>query len=175
MSLCYHHTLFLLSLVPWPPPFFFCSSVCVQYNTWKRKSDKKRGRPGNTYHVNDVRWTRGGHRGGGVQLQVHAQYTWERVLTGPVEYSWSCERLGSCLAVEHSMMNSSTLFNVFEYRLLPPASNSRPPDIIHMVSVLRYSPFSPLFHFCVLHWIQTEELKQGRPGNGGWHLVSVYY
>ena len=26
---------------------------------------EKRGRPRNTYHVNDVRWTRGGRRGGG--------------------------------------------------------------------------------------------------------------
>ena len=26
---------------------------------------EKRGRPGNTYHVNDVWWTRGGRRGGG--------------------------------------------------------------------------------------------------------------
>ena len=48
----------------------FCSSVCVQFNTWKRKSSKKtpkkQGRPGNTYDmndVNDVRWTRGGHGG----------------------------------------------------------------------------------------------------------------
>ena len=26
---------------------------------------EKLGRSGNTYHVNDVRWTRGGRRGGG--------------------------------------------------------------------------------------------------------------
>ena len=25
---------------------------------------EKQGRPGNTYDVNDVRWTQGGHRGG---------------------------------------------------------------------------------------------------------------
>ena len=40
-------------------------------------------------------------------------------LTGQVEYSRSCERLGSCLAMEHSMMKSSTLFHVFECGLLP--------------------------------------------------------
>ena len=36
----------------------FCSSVCVHYNAQKWKSSKKRGRPGNTNHVNDVTWTR---------------------------------------------------------------------------------------------------------------------
>ena len=29
---------------------------------------EKRGRLGNTYHVNDVRWTRGGRREGGARL-----------------------------------------------------------------------------------------------------------
>jgi len=32
---------------------------------------KKWGRAGNTYHVNDVRWTRGGRRGGGVRTRIH--------------------------------------------------------------------------------------------------------
>ena len=41
-------------------------------------------------------------------------------LTGQAEYSWSYERLGSCLAVERSMMKSSTLFHVFECGPLPP-------------------------------------------------------
>ena len=43
----------------------FHSSVCIQYNTRKWKSGKKRGRPGNTYQVNDVWWTWSGRRGGG--------------------------------------------------------------------------------------------------------------
>ena len=62
----------IISLVPRPPPFF-CSSVCVQYNTRMLKSDEKRGRPGNTYHVNDVRWTQGGHGGGSAHLQTCVQ------------------------------------------------------------------------------------------------------
>ena len=33
---------------------------------------KKRGRHGNTYHVNDVRWTRCGCRGVGARIQVLA-------------------------------------------------------------------------------------------------------
>ena len=55
------------SLVPRPPSFFFCSSVCVQYNTQKRKSCEEWGMPGNTYHVNDVWWMRGGRQTWGVR------------------------------------------------------------------------------------------------------------
>ena len=36
----------------------FCSSVCVQYNTRKQKSGETK-KAWDTYHVNDVRWTRG--------------------------------------------------------------------------------------------------------------------
>ena len=44
-------------------------------------------------------------------------------LTGQAEYSRSCERLGSCVATElSSMMESSTLFHVFECRPLPPTA-----------------------------------------------------
>lgn len=46
----YSHS--LCSLVPMPPQLFlfvcFSSSLCVQYNTHKWKSGKKRGNPGNT-------------------------------------------------------------------------------------------------------------------------------
>ena len=35
----------------------FCSSVCIQYNTWKRRNGEKQERPGSIHHVNDVRWT----------------------------------------------------------------------------------------------------------------------
>ena len=42
----------IVSLLALSPVFFFCSLVCVQYNTQKRKrwkSGEKRGGPGNTY------------------------------------------------------------------------------------------------------------------------------
>ena len=39
------------------------------------------------------------------------------------------------------MMKSSTLFHEFECGPLPPTSTSRPPDVIHVVSVPRPSPF----------------------------------
>ena len=41
-------------------------------------------------------------------------------LTSQAEYSRFCERLGSCLVIEHSMMKSSTLFHVFDSGPLPP-------------------------------------------------------
>ena len=97
----------------------------------KRKCDEKWGRPVNTYHKNDVRWMRSGPRGG----QCLTTSTCTKNLrasfffTGQVEYSQSYEHLESCLAMERSMMKSSTLF---ECGPLPPTSTAlRPPDIIH--------------------------------------------
>ena len=52
------------SLVPGLPRFFLFFGL---------RSIWKRGRPGNTCHVNDVWWTRGGGRGGSAQLQIRVQ------------------------------------------------------------------------------------------------------
>ena len=46
-------------------PCSFGSSVCVDNNTWMRKSSEGQGRPGIIHHMSDVRWTRGGCRGQG--------------------------------------------------------------------------------------------------------------
>ena len=70
-------------------------------------------------------------------------------LTGQAEYSRSCERLGSCLVIERSMMKSSTLFLNADPSL--PTSTSRPPDVIHVIGVPRPSPFFTLFRFHVLY------------------------
>ena len=59
------------------------------------------------------------------------------------------------------MMKSSTLF-VVGHRP-PPMSTSRPPDIIHVTSVPRPSPFFALFRLRVLCKLKNK--KQGRPGN----------
>ena len=70
-QLSYHNKPFMiaLSLIPRTP--LFCSLVCVQYNTQKWKNSEKRGRSGNTYHVNDIRWRQGECRGGeGVHIQT---------------------------------------------------------------------------------------------------------
>ena len=50
-----------------------CSSVWVQYNTWKQKSGEKWGRPGNTCHVSHVVDVKRG--GGGARLQICKQKT----------------------------------------------------------------------------------------------------
>ena len=60
-----------LASFPGLPRFLFFGLRSVLYTEAEER--EKRGRPGNTYHVNDVRWTRGGRRGGGVRLQVRAQ------------------------------------------------------------------------------------------------------
>jgi len=77
---------FKCSFVPRPPPFFVLNSV------WRSVAEaeerEKRGRPGNTYHVNDVRWTRGGRRGGAVPNYKYGRNKPEsEFLTGQAEYS----------------------------------------------------------------------------------------
>ena len=57
----------LKNLVPRPP--LFLPSICIHIDTWKQNSGEKQGRTGLIHHVNDIRWTRGGHRGRGAQLQ----------------------------------------------------------------------------------------------------------
>ena len=70
-------------------------------------------------------------------------------LTGQVEYSPSCERLGSCLATE-CLMRKSSMCTLF---LNVDASPLRPP-CVHLTSFTwqvfpGFPCFSPLFHFCV--------------------------
>ena len=68
-----------------------CSSVCVQQ--WK--SAKKRGRPGNTYHMNDVWWMQGGRWGRQPQSYKLIYNSQSEFLTGGVKYCRSHERLES--------------------------------------------------------------------------------
>ena len=62
------------SIASFPGLPHFHSSVCVQYNARKRKSAKNREGLGNTYHVNEIRWTQGGRRGGGVRSHEITYY-----------------------------------------------------------------------------------------------------
>ena len=117
-------------LTSFPGPPHFCSSVSVQYNTWKKS--KKQGSPGNTYHMT---WMQGGCRGAVPNYNyTQVSYQTSRVLR-------SCERMGSCLAIEGSMMKSSMLFECGPF-----STHVHPPNVIHVISVP--SP-APLFHFCV--------------------------
>ena len=54
----------VISIASFPGLPRFCSSVCIQYDTRKRKSGKNREGLGTLNHVNDVRWTQSGHREG---------------------------------------------------------------------------------------------------------------
>ena len=57
-----------VSLVPRPPPF-----LC------------ERGRPGNTYHVNDIRWMQGGCRGVVLDYKYVRNKPESKFLTGQAE------------------------------------------------------------------------------------------
>ena len=98
--------------------------------------------------MNDVRWMRHGRRGGAVPDYKYGHNKPEsEFLTVQAEHSQSCECLESCLAIECSMMESSTLFHDLNADLSPLMSTSRPLDVIHMIDVSRPSPFFALFCF----------------------------
>ena len=52
-----------------PGSFLFFGLRSVYYTEAEER--EKQRRPGNTYYVNDVWWTQGGRRGGGVRTQIH--------------------------------------------------------------------------------------------------------
>ena len=91
-------------------------------------------------------------------------------LTGQAEYSWSYERLGSCLAVERSMMKSSMLFHVFECGPLPP--------YVHLASTWhhshdRCSQAFPVFRALPLPCIILNANRRTKNGRGlGTRLVA---
>ena len=99
----------------------FRSSVCVQYNTRRQKS----ARNGEGLGTLITGMTSGGREvdvGRAVPDYKYGRNKPEsEFLTGQAEYSRSCERLESCLAIERSMMKSSTLFlNADPSPLRPP-------------------------------------------------------
>jgi len=102
----------------------------------EQKSIERWGRPVNTYHVTQVEG--GGHRANYKFVPDKSEC---ELLTSQIEYSQSCECLGPSLAVKHPMMTSSMLFECKP--LSPPASTSRPPDVIHVISVPRPFLFFP--------------------------------
>ena len=117
-----------------PRSFLLCSLVCVQYNTCKRKSTKKRRKPGNTYHVNDDWWTRGGRR----QRGPHSN----NVLDSSIKHSndsqdsrRSRDQQYSTLLVRNTLCGYCTQVCSWAE---PPMSTLRP---CHMISVPRSSPF----------------------------------
>ena len=82
------------------------------------------GRPGNTYHMMwmpvNVGWMWG--EGAYNYMFVHNKSESEFLII-KVRYSWSHEHLESCLAMEHSKMITSTLFEMWT-----------PPPYVHLGS-----------------------------------------
>ena len=125
----------------------FCSSVCVQHNSWKWNGSGKVAKNGNTNHMNDVRWTQGGRR------RVVPNYktcviNLREFLTSQAKYSRSCEHLGSCLVTQCSMMKSNMLFHVFECRPLSPYVHFA--STWHHSRVPRPSLFSAALLSCII-------------------------
>ena len=157
-------TMAFSSLVPRPPSFFLFFGLRSVYYT-EAEEREKRGRPGNTYHVNDVWWTRGGRRGGrGPRSNNVLNFIIER--SNDSQDSWGSQ----------DWQYSTSPVRISLYRLLhtswlmgnaPPTSTSRPPNIIHVIGVPRPSPFFTLFRFCVLYWTKTKEQKTGEAWERG--------
>ena len=61
----------VVSLVARPPVFVLLFALSIIQGSGR--AAKKGGRHGNTYHMNDVRCTRGEHRGGGGHIQMHTK------------------------------------------------------------------------------------------------------
>ena len=155
------------SLVP-RSSTFYCSSVCIQCNTRKQKSSKQRGRPQNTYHVNEVWWTWGGHMGGGAHLTN----------------SFAINHRATFLPVESSTINLMNVWgpgNRWSARWLslvrnlnvdpsPHTSTSNPPNVIHMIGVPRPSPF---FTALILILNANWRTKNGR--GLGMRLVQIIH
>ena len=85
-----------------------------------------------------IQWGRDVDMGGGDYKYVHNKPESE-FLTGQAEHLRSCEHLGSCLAMDGSMMKSSMYLNADSS---PPMSTLHPPDVIHdTVSFRKYASF----------------------------------
>ena len=159
------------SLIPRPSPVFFCSSVCLQYNTLERKDGEKLGRPGLIHHTNDVRWTWGGHREEGpiikyVRTKIEKQ----------VSYLLKTSNF------DHTKVRSPELqLNAWTDDPVcwfcdwtpPPyihfASTSRPSDVIQVINEPRPSPFFTCSSTSVYY---TERKPKNKNGGGlGMRLV----
>ena len=107
-----------------------------------RKSGKKQGRSGNTYHMNGIRWTRGGRRRGGIHIQITC---WTSSSSTPL--------LGRTSYIHRwRILSSASVFG----RCLPMPTS-------RLSCVPSPSPFSPFFHFlCIIlnvNW-KTKQNKE---------------
>ena len=101
-----------------------------------RSRKLNRGRPGSIHHVNDVRWTRGGRKGGGAQLPKQRAGPSVRVLYcvfGPQTLAW-----WKLLVLTVKKLAFKFTTYIFEYWLLPPYVHL---VSTHVMNAPRPSPF----------------------------------
>ena len=160
-----------VSLFPGLP--HFRSSVCVQYNTRRRKSTKNR-----EGLVSSITWVTSGGcdndvRGRGLTARSRKnRYEWVIIHETWKVQSKSTLSSSDCTTMILTMLRSNShecVHGCYTGWSPPPyiiiASTLRPPDVTHVMDETRPSLFFALFHFRVLYWTQTEEQKRGRPGN----------
>ena len=93
-------------------------------------ADEERGRAGSIHHVNDIRWMRGGHRGGGAQLPKK-----KNALDHPFKCSIAVLEAQSKLLILMVGSSISSTY-IFECQPLPPLSMST-----HVMNAPKPSPF----------------------------------
>ena len=152
----YPHTYTFSSLVPWPP-LFFCSSVCIQYNTQKRKSEKN----GEDLVSSITCVMSGGHendvRGRGPTAKTTHWITRSSALPQTLAWSKLLTFTGKKLALGVSSLHI--------WMLASPATST---DVTHVMDETRPSLFFTLFRFRVLYWMQTEKQKLGKAWERGY-------
>ena len=80
----------------------FCSSVCVQHKMEAVEWQQKWESLGNTYHVNDVRWTPSGHRGEGAHSNNVLDFIIELCIARPDPQMFTQDREYSARRVRNS-------------------------------------------------------------------------
>ena len=103
------------------------------------------------------------------QLQVHAQ---SEILTGQAEHLRSCERWG--LAYRWSTRWWSLVRYFMYLNVDTPHADLSSTRRHSCDTCSRPSPFSSLFYFHILYWMQTKKQGQGRRGEATPHSKTFY-
>ena len=119
---------------------------------------KKFERTGNTYHVSDVRWTQGGHRGAVPNYKYMCNIQVSYQSSGVLAILWTSWVLPSDKALDDK---SSTLI---ECEPLPPTFTSCLPDVTHVISVPRPSTFFAALNSAAMYYTECKQKNQNKGG-----------
>ena len=136
------------------PDLFFFSLVCVDNSTGEWRSSKNWEGLGAL-----ITWV----TSGGCEMDVEGAGPHSRFCWSSISLSSSWLGLSALLLVETLVAVDNSAQPCLKLWLA--LSSLCPLNVAHMMNAPRLSPFSPLFHFCVLLSMQTKEQEQGRPGN----------